>query len=110
MTGLIKWERAMKVLIPVLFGLVFASGLGCDKKSSKEAVGMPDSHAEVFVKNCAKCHELNRVEEAHQIKTKSEMVEILARMREKPDADISEKDYRELLMKYGYPQSLPRGF
>ncbi len=110
MTGIIKRECAMKVLIPVLICLFFASGLGCDKNSSKEARSMPDSHAGVFVKNCAKCHELTRVEKAHELKTKSEMIEILQRMREKPDADISEKDYKELLLKYGYPQSLPRGF
>jgi hypothetical protein len=101
----------MKVLIPMVICLVLALGLGCDKKSAvEEAGGMPDSHAEVFVKNCAKCHQLNRVEEAHKVKSKSEMIEILGRMQKKPDADISEKDYKELLLKYGYPQSLPRGF
>jgi hypothetical protein len=100
----------MKILIPILTCLVFAFGLGCDKKSADKAGDMPDSHAEVFFKNCAKCHELTRVEEAHKVKTKSEMIEILERMQKKPDADISEKDYKELLLKYGYPQSLPRGF
>ena len=106
------FERAvMKVLMPMLICLVFASGIGCDKKAAvEEGGGMPDSHAEVFVKNCAKCHELQRVEKAHEVKTKSEMIEILQRMQKKPDADISEKDYKELLLKYGYPQSLPQGF
>ena len=59
----------MKVLMPIVICLVLAFGLGCDKKSAiEETSGMPDSHAEVFVKNCAKCHELERVEEAHKIK------------------------------------------
>ena len=101
----------MNYLMPIVIYLVFAFGLGCDKKPAvEESGGMPDSHAEVFVKNCAKCHELQRVEEAHKVKTKSEMIEILQRMQKKPDADISEKDYKELLLKYGYPQSLPQGF
>lgn len=91
----------MNKFICLIACFALAAAFACATKTSQlKGSDMPDPHAGIFAQKCAKCHELNTVEEAHKTKTKMEMKEILKTMHKKPDSDITQEDYEELLLYY----------
>jgi len=91
----------MKGLAYILGCVLVALFLGCAAKSSQETQAVaPDPHAGIFAEKCAKCHDLARVDQAHETKTKVEKEEILRRMQQKPGADITDKEMQMLIDQY----------
>ena len=91
----------MKGLLSILVCVLVALCLGCAAKTAeKTEADVPDPHAGIFTEKCARCHDMARVEEAHETKTKLEKEEILRRMQQKPDSDISVEDLGVLIERY----------
>jgi len=91
----------MKGFFSVFFCFLLAASVGCAAKSAqKPADAMPDPHAGIFADKCAKCHQLEKVDEAHATKTKVEMVEIIKRMQKKPDSGITDTQLEMMILQY----------
>lgn len=61
---------------------------------------MPDPSSAVFVEKCTSCHNLEKIEAAHKIKTKAEMRETLARHKDMEGSGLTEQDLEALLNMY----------
>jgi cytochrome c2 len=91
----------MKGFLSVFVCVLFAASIGCATKSAqKAAADMPDPHAGIFSQKCAKCHQIEKVEDAHATKSKVEMVEILKRMQTKPGSEITDSQLQMLIQQY----------
>jgi len=90
----------MKGFLTVLVCALVALILGCAATAEKPADAMPDPHAGIFSENCATCHDIAKVDDAHKTKTKVEMVEIMKRMKDKPGSGITDEELNILIQQY----------
>jgi hypothetical protein len=91
----------IRFLIPFLLFLLLAASYGCLATSSQQHRNeKPDPYEGIFTQKCTACHDLTLVEEAHTMKTNTEMREILKRHKDKQGSEITEQDLKTLLELY----------